>query len=115
MNEAFLLYLVTRLHPLHELAVVSLVFGGITAAVGLFIGHCERDEDILGFAKKIVKWLPLSVAVLVLVPDKDDTMFIVAGTGVIEAAKSDQAQRIAGKSVQLIEDYLDKALKEEKK
>lgn len=51
----------------------------------------------------------------ILIPSQKDAMFIAGGVAVIEAAKSDTAQRLASKSIVAIESWLDAANIKEKK
>lgn len=111
MNETFLLYALTRLNGIgFVLTFFSLI--GVGVLLTHIICTCIVKEELsLKVAGPYWKPLALCVVMALLVPSKDDAIFIIAGTGVIEAAKTDSAKRIAGKSVAVIEKYLDSALK----
>jgi len=114
-NEIFLLYVLTRLDIINTVAGV-VAFFGFTAIGFIMIGLTV--ENVWSKYRHIVTtyiWIPvIATLVVIIVPDKKEAMFIVAGTGVIEAVKSDTAQRLAGKSVQIVENYLDKLEKASK-
>lgn len=119
MNEMFLLYLLTRLDIIVCAAIWILAIGGTLWGIAL-MATCDSFlfDDGAAARKKLWpfwKLFALCIAVLVITPSQKDAMFIIAGTGVIEAAKSDTAQRLANKSVNVVEKYLDEMLKEEKK
>jgi hypothetical protein len=109
--DIFLLYLLTRLDAIQGLffaATTALWIGGFASGLWHFI---ENEGDAAWRA--IRRFMPYAIGCAVitaLIPTKGDAMFIAAGAGVIEAAKSDTAKRLAGKSVQVIEDFLDKQL-----
>lgn len=121
MNEMIWLYLLTRLDGIICLAWMTLVIGGtcwgmyLMATYDQFLFMDEDREEKRARVWPLWKLFAGCVVILVLVPDQKQATFILAGTGVIEAAKSDTAKRIAGKSVDVVEKYLDEMLKEEKK
>lgn len=120
-NEAFLLYLFTRLDAVGIISLMSTVILGVVLLIAFFI-KIDSDPDsqyekksynrASGVIDKTKWWFVLALAVTALTPSQKSAMFIIAGTGVIEAAKTDTAQRIATKSVGVIEKYLDEALAE---
>ena len=118
MFEVFLLYLITRLDALKTIAEFFM-FGGtffmVISGVGYFV--CEVDgsknlklmwEKCFGFSKYVI----LSYVIVIITPTQEDVKFIIAGTGLIEMAKSDTAKNIANKSVNIVEKYLDKIEKQ---
>ena len=108
-NEILWLYLFTRLNTLREMAIVVVVFG----AFGLLAAWFARFIDgWKGPVKSLTAVWVCVVLVTVAIPTQKDAMLILAGTGVIQAAKTDTAQRLAGKSVQVIEKALDDYLKQ---
>lgn len=120
MNEIWWLYLLTRLDNIQALCIIILLCGGIPYGILLMFYVCESGSSYGNeepFKQYIWFWKPLAfvVVLLTLIPSKNDVAFILAGTGIIETAKSDTAQRLAGKSVNVFEKYLDELLKEEKK
>ena len=114
MNETFLLYVLTRLDGIqYFLSLLSWV-GCCALFIYILIETTEEGKSVSEAAGPY--WIPLALCIILtlLVPSKDDAIFILAVTGVIEAAKTDSAKRIASKSVEVIEKYLDSILKEEK-
>ena len=108
-NEVLWLYLFTRLDALRELAIVATVFGGSGVGAAWFAVFVD---DWKGPVKSLTALWVCVVLCTVAIPTQKDAMFILAGTGVIQAAKTDTAQRLAGKSVAVIEKALDDYLKQ---
>lgn len=122
MSEIFWLYLLTRLDSIRALCAILIIGGGIPYVVFFIFYVVESSSSYGGEDGEEVKpfiwlWKPLAFLALfiTLLPDKNDVAFILAGTGIIEASRTDTAQRLAGKSVTVFEKYLDELLKEEKK
>lgn len=113
-NEVFWLYLLTRLDVINGILIMGSIFGLIALSLGVMFSF-DGNDDV---SKKLLsyKWFIIPCIVLaVLIPTKSQMLFIISGTGLLEIAKSDDARRIAGKSVTTFEKYLDEMLKEEKK
>ena len=126
-TEMFLLYLFTRLDNIKEISGVFLVICAVLL-VGSFIVMTinNPDQDYSRSEKRdheqakrmfnsMKPWFFALLFIVMFVPNQKAAMFIVAGTGVIEAAKTDTAQRIATKSVGVVEKYLDEMLNDTKK
>ena len=125
-DEVFLIYLLTRLDGILYLAkTISMWFIIVYFSVGVFMLVLHGDdytgdgkvfrEKTLGLIKKTMFIPIIAVLLSVLIPSKEDVKFIIAGTGLVEIAKSDTAQRLGNKSVQVVEKYLDNFLKEDNK
>lgn len=114
MNDTFLLYVLTRLDGIGFVLTVFSMVGVVCLLAYMMYACVEENKSVSDAAGPYWKPIALCTIMALLVPSKDDAIFILAGTGVIEAAKTDSAKRIAGKSVEVIEKYLDSALKEEK-
>ena len=115
MNETFALYLLTRLDALVGISVSIAMISGFAYVILFFMDSQFVDKEFTN-QRRLLMWMTiLGVAGVMFIPSQKEAMFIVAGTGVIEAAKSDTAQRIAGKSVAVVEKYLDEALKDKPK
>lgn len=116
--EIFLLYLWTRLDAIQGLLITASIFLGIGALFSC-IFRTFPDEVISAkageYTKPLIRWLVVVALIAATVPSKQDALFILAGTGVIEVAKSETAGRLASKSVQLIEQTLDGYLKKAEK
>jgi hypothetical protein len=114
-SEIFWLYLLTRLDGISCLLGITLVLGLCAYGAFILVWTCEGTPAKYKGIVPLWKVLAIVAVLGVLVPTKKDVAFILAGTGVLEAAKTYTAQRIAGKSVTVVEKYLDELLKEEKK
>lgn len=119
MSDMFLLYLLTRLEAIKLLCLlVALGYFALTI-VWFFMSleefsYSSKAKEKLSDTSKL--YIPIiSTVLLVFLPTKEDMMFIVAGTGIMEIAKNEDTKRIAGKSVTIFEKYLDDMMKEEKK
>lgn len=99
-----------------------LMFGGVVTLLILLGASAIMRWDF----KVDVSYLKWSVPLLVflvlfgaLLPSKQGTYQIAAALGAVETVQylqqSDDAKRIAGKSIQAIEKMLDDAIKEDKK
>jgi hypothetical protein len=122
-DNMFILYLITRLDQVLFFSTLIGIFGTITFVVSL-IGYfsCTPDprydkdsqdhDEILQKNWLIIikkcRWVALACVLTIIVPSKEDVKFIIAGTGLIEIAKTDTAKEIASKSVSIVEKYLDK-------
>jgi len=121
MSEIWWLYLLTRLDNIQALCTIILLCGGIPYLLLMFFIFVEKtsfyNDESEKFMQYVWFWKPLVLLMVFMtfIPSKNDVAFILAGTGIIETAKSDTAQRLAGKSVNVFEKYLDELLKEEKK
>ena len=116
MEHWFTLYLITRLDAIGWVAILLAV---LFAFVGVFVLAIGYDINKLDRAKplgcKLLAAAACSLFVAVLTPSQKDALFIAGSIGVLEAAKSETAQRVANKSVEAIERWLDAVAPEEKK
>lgn len=129
INEVFLIYLLTRLdHVLnfsHFVMVMTIISYFVVGLLMLFSldaydAESERKSNKLiatcwEYIKKTMYIPIIAIVINLTVPTKEDAQFIIAGTGLLEIVKSEQAQSIGSKSVQVVEKYLDEMLKEDKK
>ena len=116
MEHWFTLYLITRLDAIGAVALVLSLVLAIVALVTFSWGFSEGALDkVKSRARKLLIAAICSLIVSVLVPSQKDAMFIAGGVGVLEATKSETAQRVANKSVEAIERWLDAVAPEEKK
>lgn len=113
--EIFLLYLITRLDALWGLGLLMFIVGAFLLFIATIANADVDEKELRPYRKFAVVMLLLGTPLWVLTPDKDDAIFIAAGAGVIAAAKSETAQRVAGKSVQIVEQYLDELIKDKAK
>lgn len=112
MMDIVLLYVFTRLNPLNELFIGLAVLSTFSAFSCVVFGCGEYGN------KHLLKWIKPAIAALivgvlgaVLVPTQKDAALILAGSAVLDVARSETAGRLASKSVQLIEQTLDGYLK----
>jgi len=110
--DVFLLYLWTRLDPLHVVFNFLMYGGGFATyfCVGWYWIH-DKPPIAVRMLKYSVAALIVGVIALVIVPSKKDAALILAGSAVLDVARSETAGRLASKSVQLIEQTLDGYLK----
>lgn len=122
-SEIWLIYLITRLDVLLTFAKWGLAITVAAAFASIFIASSmietrslEDDGPMIARWWRKFAFVPIvSLLLIAFVPSQEDMKFIIAGTGLIEVAKSDSAQRVASKSVQVVEQYLDTILNQEKK
>ena len=121
MNDALWLYAFTRLDAISVLFVILSAIAAFVSFAAAMLGNEDQwySDGNKAWARNMSKLLPKAIAaafifavLATLTPSKNDALFIVAGTGVIEAAKSEHVQRVAGKAAAVVEkaldDYLDK-------
>ena len=76
----------------------------------------ERHKNML---KSNIKWIISLVALLIFIPSKETAVYMAGGYGVQTVAesigKSEEAKRVASKSVEAIERYLDSVAEKPKK
>ena len=122
MEHFWTLYWITRLDSLGTLflilAVVSTLGVGVRVMNYIDCGegpYRKADETGMKTWKRygmFFAFLMLTFSTAkALMPSKEDAYFIAAGVGITEAVKSETAQRIASKSVGIIEQWLDKQSK----
>ena len=116
MEHWFTLYLITRLDAI---GATTLILSLVLAIVALVTFSWGVSEGKLDKAQPRVRKLLIvaicSFIISVLVPSQKDAMFIAGGVGVLEASKSETAQRVANKSVEAVERWLGSIEPEEKK
>ena len=116
MEHWFTLYLITRLDAIGAVTLVLSLVLAIVALVTFAWGVGERKlDEAQPRVRKLLRVAICSFIISVLAPSQKDAMFIAGGVGVLEAAKSETAQRVANKSVEAIERWLDAVAPEEKK
>ena len=86
----------------------------------LLVTPCDKDEEVV--MRRIYKAAKFSfytfagaMVFLFIIPTTKQGMVLVASGAVIEAAKTETAQRIAGKSVLVVEKALDELLADKPK
>lgn len=120
MNEALALYIFTRLDSVKNLiGLLLIVSAPVLLALFLVWLHVDVPEGVV--SKRVfrsIRRVGFSASVLAFLytalPNKEDAMFIAAGTGVIEVARSEFSQRLTGKTLLGVEKALDEYLAREK-
>lgn len=121
MNSAmWQLYWLTRVIDIHDGA--GIIWGITLAVIGLgtlivlmsSIESYDSGAHIQKWMKRVlltfgIPWLIAGLA-YTFTPDKNEAAFIVAGGAVVAAAQSDAGQKIAQKSVAVLEGSLDNIL-----
>lgn len=102
------------------LAIVSLIVIIGAGILYLLVTPCDKDEDVV--MRHIYKAAKFSfytfagaMVFLFIIPTTKQGMVLVASGAVIESAKTETAQRIAGKSVLVVEKALDELLADKPK
>ena len=116
MEHWFTLYLITRLDAIGATTLILSLVLALVALVTFSWGVSEGELDkAVPRVRKLLRVAICSLIISVLVPSQKDAMFIAGGAGVLEAVKSETAQRVANKSVEAVERWLDSVEPEEKK
>lgn len=93
-------------------------FGYMNADMS-YSGEKAAKKEYLSRNLKSMKWIPiLSVSLILftsILPSKDTMYTMAAAYGVQTAAENPNVQRVAGKSLQVLEGKLDEYLKADKK
>lgn len=108
MNETFILYLFTRLNALSAFFTFATFIGVLTVTIMSAVIVLEKIKLPLKTAIAILIFCIIGV---IITPTQKDAIFIIAGTSIIEATKNDSVKRIASKSLDAVEQILDKYLK----
>ncbi len=122
--EVFILYAVMMFDTWCKisttLAIVSLIVIIGAGILYLLVTPCDKDEEVV--MRRIYKAAKFSfytfagaMVFLFIIPTTKQGMVLVASGAVIEAAKTETAQRIAGKSVLVVEKALDELLADKPK
>ena len=102
------------------LAIVPLIVIIGAGILYLLVTPCDKDEEVV--MRRIYKAAKFSfytfagaMVFLFIIPTTKQGMVLVASGAVIESAKTETAQRIAGKSVLVVEKALDELLADKPK
>lgn len=117
MEDWFLLYLLTRVDAVKGFAVVLSFLLGCSGAIALicyfdsFEDFPEEAARLLQYAKRIAWLFLVAVVIAIFTPSRNDVIFIAGGSAILEASRSGRAQAIGSKTLDVIESYLDDAVK----
>ena len=129
MKDWFLLYLLTRVDAVSQILCgafsVCVIAAGFIFVWRFFGEDLDRYEgaevvekrraDRAARDKKVKPLLicaALFASTATFIPSRNDIIFIAGGTALIEIAKSDKAKSIGSKTLDVVEKYLDEAVKE---
>jgi hypothetical protein len=90
----------------------------VACGLGLFICWAEDIKidkaPLLKSSKTFVTTFCVFVLLLTFTPSRNDVIFIVGGTALIDVAKSERAKSISTKTLDIVEKYLTDVTKETK-
>lgn len=122
-NTMWELYWLTRVINIHDISQVFMIVSTISIpCTALFCAMAASDRGTPegSFTKWFKLWCKIlvpifagSTLIFAFTPTKEEAAFIVAGGAVVAAAQSDAGQRIASKSVAVLEGSLDTILGKE--
>lgn len=107
MENVFWLYLITRLDAVNSFAAVITFVLFSAGGFAVLYGLSESVDEARKLGKNLLTGAVVAALICAATPTKSDAMFIAGGAAVIEASKSETAQRIASKSVEAVERWLD--------
>lgn len=123
MDYFWTIYLVTRLDAIQSLFAtvtgLGIFISLLSALAAMLTTNSPHEVNVHNKARSIFKTAFITAYIgatlSTFIPTKNDAMVIIASTTVIDAVKSETGQRIAGKSVAVVEKWLDEAMKEGEK
>lgn len=123
MEVALFIYFLSILEniqiPLTIAVSILFVCSLFNSFFSLDISDEERQERHKNMLKRNIKWIISLVALLTFIPSKEVAVYMAGGYGVQTVAESignnEEAKRVASKSVEAIERYLDSVAKKPKK
>jgi hypothetical protein len=118
MDDTLWLYTITRLDDLRSsaqlLAFISALCGGLSGVAWGLMRSAPEEEDftyarpISGRVFKSAMGIFIVAGLVnIVTPSQRDALFIIGGSTLLEIAKTDDAKRIASKSVQAVEQWID--------
>lgn len=110
--DIFLLYLWTRLEPISFAYSFFFWMATIIALGVLVCMACEGSAEVGQRLMRGCLWcIGVTLAISIVMPTQKQAAIILAGSAILDVAKTETANRLASKSVQLIEQTLDGYLK----
>lgn len=120
MDSMWMLYWITRAINLRDMAgggfwacVIGLGFLAFVRDIALSEQDTVSKFEVWSFGILVAFFTSMTLffgACFIFMPTKEEAAVIVAGGAVVEAAKSETAQRLASKSVTILENSLDNIL-----
>lgn len=118
MNLVWFIYLTSMLNPIKGILATIVVISIIVGVIFMICYMDENDDDTLKqYTKNIFTCLKVAIPVtvlLIVIPNKTTAYQMLAAYGVTEAyyiaSENEDVQRVAGKSLELLEKTLDEHL-----
>jgi len=113
MDLALIIYLIGVFGTVKTIGIISMLALGV-ATCFVFVGYCvEDDREVAKTTLKMIPAKSLAVCALLtmLCPSEGAAYKILAAYGIESVVASDSAQRLAPKSLELLELTIDKQLK----
>lgn len=118
MELALVIYLISVADAISP----SIIYLTILASISMILlyvfvmteveSDAEWSEGFFALIKKLVAVNVMVAALVILTPDKETSYAMLAAYGVQTVAESEQVQEIAGKSLRVLEKYMDDYLEE---
>ena len=123
MEVALFIYFLSILENIQIPLSIAISGLFLCSLFNVFFSLDSRDEEAQerhkNMLKSNIKWIISLVALLVFIPSKNTAVYMAGGYGVQTVAesidKSEDAKRVASKSVKAIERYLDSVAEKPKK
>ena len=123
MEVALFIYSLSILENIQILLAIAVAIlfmcSFINSLLSLDSSEEEERERHKNMLKSNIKWIVSLVVLLIFIPSKETAVYMAGGYGVQTVAesigKSEEAKRVASKSVEAIERYLDSVAEKPKK
>ena len=123
MEVALFIYFLSILENIQIPLAIAIAGLFLCSLFNFFFSRVSDDEEAQerhkNMLKSNIKWIISLVALLVFIPSKNTAVYMAGGYGVQTVAesidKSEDAKRVASKSVKAIERYLDSVAEKPKK
>lgn len=114
MNLVWTIYLISLLE-VREVVIVVSIFGALIWIFLKIMQHVENcQEEYTGIMRKTGWAIIVCISLAVILPTTSTAYRMLAAYGVEEVIANDDAQRLAGKSLELLEQTIDSYLTKEK-
>ena len=123
MDNWFGLYMLTRIDDLKGLIGLICVFGVILTCVLATIAAMMRGDPYpkvsevewgrkvhKSFVPKMIAATAVMATIYVTIPSKNDVLFIIGGSALLDIAKTDRAKSIGDKTLKAVEQWIDSNL-----
>lgn len=107
MNDFFLIYLVNLVFKLHEVLLVLLVVFGVLFVAWIIVSEEKTAMEILRKAKPYSGYLIAIVAFLIIVPSKQDALYIIGGGVALQGIQNEEVQELPENLVKAMNVFLE--------